>query len=406
MCPSVMGRQDLHVFDIAAAVGPLVLDAEIRELDMIGDDRQVVGVRPLVDLLTRTARPPIRIGSIAIGLLEELLILALQLIVEDHALDACPLPGQPIRAVQVGSIELRIVCEFAGFYASRGERLEGLMVGCAVSLQDITATLGERDEGCRGVAASGRHAANETGRAEPVEVAVPEVPWPPRVVFQIVRRDHAKRPNSCQRADLGPAQFVLVVVNVHGFALAASGQVETLGHDVARINSFHLSRIRQAGLARVERSWVETILHGVTARRTSGTRRVPRGGGGGPELAIQIRELPTGIPNKQTPRDPVAQGTQIEKEEQDAGANEDAVLPKEQRLVGRQDKNAMATTGMNEYWMKAFSQLQNSQSSFGTMRNGTKIGPSRPQTALAIRPNAMTARERAFAKAMRSSTVQ
>ena len=130
------------------------------------------------------------------------------------------------------------------------------------------------------------------------------------------------------------------------------------------------------------------------------------GGVGGPELAIQIRELLRPVSRTQTPRDPVAQGTQIEKEEQDAGANEDAVLPKEQRLVGRQDKNAMATTGMNEYWMKAFSQLQNSQSSFGTMRNGTKIGPSRPQTALAIRPNAMTARERAFAKAMRSSTVQ
>src|SRR4051812_10511767 len=69
-------------------------------------------------------------------------------------------------------------------------------------------------------------------------------------------------------------------------------------------------------------------------------------------------------------------------------------------------RNAIATTGMNEYWMKDLSQPQNSQSSFGTMKNGTKIGPSRPHTALAMRPKAITARDSAFATAMRTSTVQ
>jgi len=39
---------------------------------------------------------------------------------------------------------------------------------------------------------------------------------------------------------------------------------------------------------------------------------------------------------------------------------------------------------MKEYWMKDFSQLQNSQSSCGTMKKGTKMGPRRAQTALAI----------------------
>src|SRR6476619_5583024 len=69
-------------------------------------------------------------------------------------------------------------------------------------------------------------------------------------------------------------------------------------------------------------------------------------------------------------------------------------------------RNAIATTGMNEYWINDLSHPQNSQSSFGTMKNGTKIGPSRPQTALAIRPNAITASDRAFASAMRMRTVQ
>ena len=38
---------------------------------------------------------------------------------------------------------------------------------------------------------------------------------------------------------------------------------------------------------------------------------------------------------------------------------------------------AFATTGMNEYWMNAFSQFQNSHSSVGTMKNGTNSGPSK-----------------------------
>src|SRR3954469_11245402 len=69
-------------------------------------------------------------------------------------------------------------------------------------------------------------------------------------------------------------------------------------------------------------------------------------------------------------------------------------------------RNAIATTGMNEYWMKDFSQPQKSQSSCRTMKNGTKIGPRRAQTALAMSPKAITARDSAFAIATSSSTVQ
>ena len=60
-------------------------------------------------------------------------------------------------------------------------------------------------------------------------------------------------------------------------------------------------------------------------------------------------------------------------------------------------RNANAITGMNEYWMKALNHDQKSQSSFGTMKNGTKIGPTSAHTALAIRPNATTANDTTFA---------
>src|ERR1700733_2930850 len=60
-------------------------------------------------------------------------------------------------------------------------------------------------------------------------------------------------------------------------------------------------------------------------------------------------------------------------------------------------RNANAITGMNEYCINAFNHDQKSQSSFGTMKNGTKIGPTKVQTALAIKPNATTASEMTFA---------
>jgi hypothetical protein len=61
---------------------------------------------------------------------------------------------------------------------------------------------------------------------------------------------------------------------------------------------------------------------------------------------------------------------------------------------------------MNEYWMNALNHPQNSQSSFGTMKNGTNSGPRRAHTALAIRPKAITAIETAFAKATSSRRIQ
>src|SRR2546422_2877345 len=61
-------------------------------------------------------------------------------------------------------------------------------------------------------------------------------------------------------------------------------------------------------------------------------------------------------------------------------------------------RNANAMTGINEYCMNALNHDQNSQSSFGTMKKGTKIGPTSAQTALAIKPKATTASETTFAR--------
>ena len=56
--------------------------------------------------------------------------------------------------------------------------------------------------------------------------------------------------------------------------------------------------------------------------------------------------------------------------------------------------------------MNALNQDQNSQSSFGTMKNGTKIGPTSAQIALAISPKATIASEIALASVTAMSSSQ
>src|SRR5262249_14275208 len=56
--------------------------------------------------------------------------------------------------------------------------------------------------------------------------------------------------------------------------------------------------------------------------------------------------------------------------------------------------------------MNALNHDQNSQSSLGTMKNGTKIGPTSAQTALAISPKATTASDTTLASVTTTSSSQ
>ena len=50
MRPPIVERCDLDILDIAPAVRPLVFKAKIGKVDVAVEERQVVLVRPLLDL--------------------------------------------------------------------------------------------------------------------------------------------------------------------------------------------------------------------------------------------------------------------------------------------------------------------------------------------------------------------
>ena len=115
MRTSVVRRHDLDVERVIAAVD-VVLDAHVWELDVaLLVARQVVVARSLLDLQRIAVRPTIAVATIAIALLQKLLIVGLQVVLEDDAVDVRALVTKAVGFLHVGPIELRVMLQLAWF---------------------------------------------------------------------------------------------------------------------------------------------------------------------------------------------------------------------------------------------------------------------------------------------------
>jgi hypothetical protein len=95
---AIVWREQLDVLMEFPAID-LALDAVVREVHMVIEVPEIVFACPLTDLVLITARPAVAVGSSAVGLLQELLVLALQILFEDDAPD----------------LEVRVLVSKAGF---------------------------------------------------------------------------------------------------------------------------------------------------------------------------------------------------------------------------------------------------------------------------------------------------
>jgi hypothetical protein len=74
------------------------------------------------------------------------LILAFELIVEDHPVDACLAGFEPLRLTQVSLIHLGVVFDLAGLHQAGVERLLVLRIAVdAMRLEQVSAAVGEDD---------------------------------------------------------------------------------------------------------------------------------------------------------------------------------------------------------------------------------------------------------------------
>jgi hypothetical protein len=81
---AIVGREQLDVL-MELPASDLVLDAVIREVHMVVEVRQIVFARPVTDLIRVAARPAVAVRSVSVVVLQELLILALQVLLENDA---------------------------------------------------------------------------------------------------------------------------------------------------------------------------------------------------------------------------------------------------------------------------------------------------------------------------------
>ena len=145
MGATVMLRHDLDVLEADVPVRIFVLDANVGEMHLVVEVRQVVLTRPSRDLGLAAVRAAVTVAIAAIALLEKALVLALQLAVQLHPLDARTSIAEALGSVQIRSIELRVVAALAGAIGTGIELLTVAGIACAMSFEERTSAVRKRD---------------------------------------------------------------------------------------------------------------------------------------------------------------------------------------------------------------------------------------------------------------------
>ena len=96
---AIVGREQLDVLMELPAID-LVLDAVVREVHVVVEVRQIVLARPVTDFVLVAAGAAVTVRSVAVVVLQKLLVLALQVLLQNHA----------------SNLEVRMLVSKAGFF--------------------------------------------------------------------------------------------------------------------------------------------------------------------------------------------------------------------------------------------------------------------------------------------------
>ena len=110
--------------------------------------RQVVFPSPACNLLRLPVRSSVAVLPPAIALVQEPLVVALQLVVQDHAIHSAALLSKALLGMRVGAIDLRVVRQLARLSEARVERLARLRPSFAslvpIRFEQVPAAIGQR----------------------------------------------------------------------------------------------------------------------------------------------------------------------------------------------------------------------------------------------------------------------
>jgi hypothetical protein len=137
------GHLDVRV--VFAAVPVAIFDAQIREMHFVIEVREVVFVGPFPDLVVGPIRVSVIVIAVAIPLMEPALVIPLELVIEDDALDPRIALDETLRGAFVGAIDLEVVFEFPLAFDARPERLTVALVAVTMVFEQASAFSREGD---------------------------------------------------------------------------------------------------------------------------------------------------------------------------------------------------------------------------------------------------------------------
>ena len=140
----MLGRH-LDVVVLPPAVRLLILDTQVREMNLVIEIRQVVLKRPVADFVFGPIRMSVVVGAVAIPLVEPRLVLTLELVVEDDPFHPCAAVRQPLRVALVRAIDLDVVFQLALAFEAVPERLAVALVAVTMVFEHAASFLGQRD---------------------------------------------------------------------------------------------------------------------------------------------------------------------------------------------------------------------------------------------------------------------
>ena len=106
MRSTVVNGEHLDVLVIAAAMGVFVLDAYVRKMDLVVEIGQAMFKRPRSDFFLISIGMPVVVVTIGVVLVQPPLIVALQLVIEDDAINASALVVEAVRGLEKGVVDL------------------------------------------------------------------------------------------------------------------------------------------------------------------------------------------------------------------------------------------------------------------------------------------------------------
>jgi hypothetical protein len=195
--------------------------------------RQVVLPRPLLDLATVPLRAAVAIGSVAVVLLEKLLILAPEIPFEDYALDFGTLVAQTFLDLPVRPKQLCVVLEFTGATEAGVERLVSVVPVTAMRLEHIPTTVGQDS---RAFVRIDRNEPDQALIAQVVQRVVAGIGRGVADVVQVSFGHHPKRSDRGEHPAVLAIQFVQVLALVlNQLALQPARQIQAVHKRVTRI---------------------------------------------------------------------------------------------------------------------------------------------------------------------------